>query len=511
MRQSYVWSNIGTLLVIVGICMLLPMAAGLYFHEAEYADFGKVAAVTMLCGLALHELTRLKERKRISLREGYALVTYGWIVVAVFAMVPYLLTGTFTTITDAFFETMSGLTTVGASVLADIEHTPKCVLLWRSMTQWLGGMGILVLFVALMAGHGTGAMQIFKAESSNQVKSRIETKIFDTARGLWRIYMLTTAIIIVLYCVAGMGLFDAVNHGFTAISTGGFSTKINSIGYYDSAFIDWVTVFSMFLAGMNYSLYFYALRARSLRCFVQSLELKVYLGIAAVSTLAVLWFIAPQYDGSLPLALRHAAFQVVSVITTTGFITCNFEQWAVPAQFILILLMLCGACAGSTTGGIKIDRHVLLAQKAVQEIRRFMHPRMVTRLKSNSQLVDDEVVLAVTTFFYIYLFLIVIGTYLVCMMGGAMLDSLTAVMSCLGGVGPAIGEWGPTGSYTTAPAGVKWILTVLMLLGRLEIYTVLVLFRRPFQNRKKKKPVEIVDGLENLEENAFLEPMVREN
>ena len=508
MRQSFVWSNIGSLLVIAGFSMLLPMAVGLYYGEAEYADFGRMAAITILAGLGLHELTRIRTRKRISLREGYALVTYGWIIVTLFAMVPYLLTGTFDTVTDAFFEAMSGLTTVGASVLDDIEGAPRCVLLWRSVTHWLGGMGILVLFVALMAGHGTGAMQIFKAESSGAIQNRVEPRLFETARSLWIIYILMTAIVTVLYRVSGMGLFDAVNHGFSVISTGGFSTKLLSIGYYDNALIDWITVFAMFAAGINYSLYFYAFRTRSLRSFAQSLELRVYLGVAITATLAVLWFIAPGYGGNLPLALRHAAFQVVSVLTTTGFVTCNFEQWVFPAQFILILLMLCGACAGSTTGGGKIDRHVILAQKAVQEIRRFLHPRMVTRLKSNSQLVDDDVVLSVMTFFYIYLFLIAAGTYLVCMLGGEMLDSLTAVMSCLGGVGPALGAWGPMESYSSASAGTKWILSILMLLGRLEIYTVLVLFRVPFQRRKQK---EQVLELEHLEENAIVEPMVREN
>ncbi|MBR5320083.1 MAG: TrkH family potassium uptake protein [Peptococcaceae bacterium] len=508
MGKRYVWSNIGSLLVIVGVSMLLPMAAGLYFREAEYKAFGQSALATIFIGLLLHMATRQRtKKKRISLRDGYALVTYGWIVVTLFAMVPYLLTGTFHNVTDAFFETMSGFTTVGASVLDDIEGTPQCVLLWRSLTHWLGGMGILVLFVALMAGHGTGAMQIFKAESSGPVQSKLEPKIMETARVLWCIYMITTMIVISLYCLAGMGLFDAVNHGFSVISTGGFSTKVLSIGHYHNALIDWVTVFSMFVAGINYSLYFYALRTRSLRCFVHSLELKVYAAVVVIATVAVLWFIAPGYHYNLPLAFRHAAFQVVSILTTTGFITCDFEQWALPAQFILMLLMLCGACAGSTTGGIKIDRHVILAQKAVQEIRRFLHPRMVTRLKSNNQLVDDDVVLSVMTFFYIYLFLIVIGTYLVCMLGGGMLDSLTAVMSCLGGVGPALGAWGPMESYSSAPVGAKWILSFLMLLGRLEIYTVLVLFRSPFQKRKHKKQETM---LESLEENAILEPMVRE-
>ncbi len=508
--QSYVWSNIGLLLVIVGISMLLPMAAGLYYHETEYKTFGMAAALTVLFGLSLHEAVHVRSYKRISLREGYGLVTYGWLVVTLFAMVPYLLLGTFDNITDAFFETMSCLTTVGASVMTYIEGAPRCVLLWRSVTHWLGGMGTLVLFVALMAGHGTGAMQIFKAESSSPVHHKLEPKVLDTARMFWCIYMLMTIGAIGLYLLAGMPLFDAVNHGFSVVSTGGFSIKMESIGYYDNPFIDWVTVFMMFVAGISYSLYFFALRTKSLRCFVQSLELKVYMAVTVIATAAVLWFIAPAFDYNLPVALRYAAFQVVSILTTTGFTTCDFEQWAIPAQFILLLLMLCGACAGSTTGGIKIDRHVILAQKAVQEIRRFLHPRMVTRLKSNNQLVDDDVVLSVATFYYIYLFLIMIGTYLVCMLGEEMLDALTAVLSCLGGVGPALDAWGPMRSYASASDGAKWILSGLMLLGRLEIYTVLVLFRLPFHSNKPKKQEQTLESIEALEEDGILEPMVRE-
>lgn len=509
MKKSYVWSSIGKLLMIIGCSMLIPAAAGLYYAESEAIVFLETAFGTFLVGMLFFVAKRPVARRklRVSLRDSYAIVAYGWVVVTVFAMLPYLFSGTFHTIADAFFETMSGLTTVGASVLDDIEGTARCILLWRSITHWLGGMGILVLFVALLAGQGTGAMQIFKAESSGPVKSKLQPKMVETARSLWLIYMLNTVIIILLYFVAGMGLFDAVNHGFSAISTGGFSTKNLSIGYYNSAFIDWVSIFAMFIAGINYSLYFYVLRTRSLRWFGQNLELRVYFAITVVATLIVAWFIAPEYGYNIAQTFRYAAFQVVSILTTTGFITANFEQWAVPAQVVLLLLMLCGACAGSTTGGIKVDRHVILMQKAVREIRRFLHPRMVTRLKSNSKLVEDEVVLSVATFFYIYMLIIVIATFLICMLGGDMLDSLSAVMSCLGGVGPSIGAWGPTESYSSAPALVKWILSFLMMIGRLEIYTVLVLIR-PFHGNRRHRGRDT--SLEMLEENALFEPQVRE-
>lgn len=508
MQKSYVWSRIGKLLIIIGCSMFIPAAVGMYYHEDAYLAFLLTAAMVSAAGGVLYfGLRPTRWQKHISLRENYALVAYGWLVVTLAAMIPYLWTGTFHTVTDAFFETMSGLTTVGASVLDDIEGTARCVLMWRSLTHWLGGMGIMVLFVALLAGHGVDAMQIFRAESSGPVKGKLRPQISETARSLWCIYMANTVIVIVLYLLAGLNLFDALNHGFSVISTGGFSTKNASLGYYDSAVVDWVTVIAMFLAGVNYSLYFYAWRNKNLKCFLQSLEFRVYVCVALFFTLAVVWFIAPDYGYHWLVAFRYAAFQVVSILSTTGFITCDFEQWAMPAQMLLMLLMLCGACAGSTTGGIKIDRHVILAKKAVQEIRRFLHPRMVTRLKSNNQLLDDDVVLSVMTFFYIYLVLVLIATYLVCLCGGEFLDSLTAVMSCLGGVGPAWGQWGPTESFSSAPMLAKWILSFLMLIGRLELYTVLVLFL-PLPTKRQYQ--DETDVVETLEEDAFFEPMVRE-
>ena len=509
MKKSYVWSSIGKLLVIIGFCMMIPVLVGLFYHEQEYKMFLSWGMATMVIGAIVFLGLKPDKPKRshVYLRDSFAIVAYGWIVVTLFSMMPYLLCGTFTTVADAFFETMSGYTTVGASVLDDIEGTANCVLLWRSLTHWLGGMGILVLFVALLAGQGTGAMQIFKAESSGPVKSKLHPKMVETARSLWFIYVLNTTIEILLMKVAGMTWFDAVNHAFSAIATGGFSTKGKSIGYYDSALIDWVTTFCMFIAGVNYSIFFYALRTKSLKRFWESLEFKVYLGVVVVASLIVAILIFPQYDHNILEALRYAFFQVVSILTTTGYITCDFEEWVPAAQLVLVILLMCGACAGSTTGGIKIDRHVILAQKAIQEIRRFLHPNMVTRLKSNNTLVDDETVLSVTTFFYIYMILIIIATFFMVCLGGPTWDSLTAVMSCLGGVGPSIGAWGPTESYSSVPYFGKWILSFLMMIGRLELYTVLVLFR-PFH--KKRRHLRHTTSVESMEEDGLIEPYLRE-
>lgn len=513
MRYSYVWSNIGWLLMIAGCGMLLPMLVGLYYNESQWSIFGQSALIMLLIGCLLYRLLRpVNGKRRMTLRDSYALITYGWLAVTVFSMIPYLRIGVFDNITDAFFETISGFTTVGASVLTGLEQMPRCVLMWRSVTQWLGGMGILTLFVALIVGQSTSGMSMFKVQTSGLSRSVLKSKVTDMEKLLWKIYMCFTVLIIILYRMAGMNWFDAMNHGFAVVATGGFSTRIQSIGSFQNPEIDWITIFAMFMAGINYSLYCYALRTKSLRCFAKSLELKVYFGITIVATGVVLCIIAPFYDYQLPLTLRYAGLQVVSILTTTGFFTCDFTQWALSAQFVLLLLLLCGACAGSTTGGIKIDRHVILAQKAGQEIRRFLHPRMVTRLKSNNQLVDENVVLSVATFFYLYLFLAAVSTYLVCMMGNDILESILAVLSCLGGVGAAAGSLDAAQFYASMSIPAKWLLSILMLVGRLEIYTVLVLLQPLHATRRSMIDMENdTKLLDELEDNGILEPMVREN
>jgi trk system potassium uptake protein TrkH len=476
MRQSYVWSNIGSLLVITGFAMLLPMAAGLYYGEPEFADFGRMAAITILAGLGLHELTRIRTRKRISLREGYALVTYAWIVVTVFAMVPYLLTGTFDTITDAFFEAMSGFATVGASVLDDLDNAPKAILMWRSVTHWLGGMGIIVLFVALMANMGASAMQIFKAETAGPVKDKLQPKLADSARILWLIYLINTTITFVVLYACGMNGFDALNHAFSVVATGGFSTKTASIGYYDSVLLQWAMTGCMFMAGINYALFFYLYRTRSLRCFKDSLEFKVYLTVTLIAILLITGNSLSYYGQDVFTALRYAAFHVTSILTTTGFVCCDYELWLPGAKFVLIALMLSGACAGSTTCGFKIDRHIILVKRMYYETQRFLHPRMVRTVKANQKQLPEQVVHSVTTFFYLFVALTLVSTFILCCMGMDLLSAFTGSLSCLGGVGPALGFLGPAESFSAAPTAAKWLFSALMLIGRLEIFTVLAVF-----------------------------------
>lgn len=509
MRKSYVWSSVGGLLFAVGIMMLIPAAAGLYYRETEYTVFLLCAGISSAAGLLLFFLAKpeKKTRSRMQMKDGYAIVTYGWLAVVLFSMVPYLLTGTTSSVTDAFFESVSGFTMTGATVLHDIESQARCMLLWRSMTQWLGGMGVLILFTALLNGQNQGSLQLIRAEGVGAAKQKLRPKTKETAAALTVIYLFHTALVAVLYWLCGIGFFDAVNHSLTVIAAGGFSTKTTGIGAFHSAAAEWVTIIAMVLTGMNYTLFIHAWQNKNLREFKESLELRVYLGVLLIASIAVVCWILPAYDGNLALAVRHGMFQVVSIVTTSGFVLCDFSQWAVPAQYLLVLLLLCGASAGSVSGGIKIDRHIILLQKAVQEIRRFLHPNLVTRLKSNRQLLDDDMVLSVNMYFYIYIVLLIAGTAVLSMCGITLSSALTAAMSCLGGIGAAIGM-GETLLYYGALSNLaKWMLGILMLIGRLEVYAVLVLIH-PF-HRKMRENERIV-SLETLERDGVIEPFVRD-
>ncbi len=509
MHKSYVWSSVGGILLLIGMMLMIPVATGLYYGETEYSAFLISAGVALLAGGLLFFCFKpgRRNRKRLHMKDGYAVVTYSWLAVILLAMMPYLLTGAMNSVTDAFFEAASGFTMTGATVLTDIESQARCVLLWRSMTQWLGGMGVLVLFVAFLNGQNHGSLQLFRADGLGATKQKLHLKTLETAAGLAIIYLIHTALVVVLYYLCGMGLFDAVNHGLTVISTGGFSTRTAGIGVFESVSIEWVTIFAMVLTGINYTLFLHALHHKSLREFRESLELRIYLGLLVIASVVVICFIAPMYDGNLALAVRHGLFQVVSVVTTTGLVLCDVEQWVVPAQLVMILLLMCGACAGSVGGGIKLDRHIILLQKSVQEIRRFLHPNLVTRLKSNHQLLDDDVVLSVSTFFYIYIVLTVLGAAVLSMCGVELLGALTAVMSCLSGVGPAMGLGESAVFYGALPTVAKWMLGILMLIGRLEVYAVLVLIH-PFH--RKMRESERMSALETMERDGVIEPFVRD-
>ena len=475
-KGNVVWHTIGKLLIIVACSMLFPLLTAFLYREPCGSAFAIMLPVTMLTGIFLLCYFRPSGAVHMKARDGAFIVTFGWILAAVLGMIPYLLAGTFDSVADAFFEAMSGFATVGASVLDDLDNAPKAVLMWRSVTHWLGGMGIIVLFVALMSNMGAGAMQIFKAETAGPVKDKLQPKLADSARILWLIYLANTVITFVVMYVCGMNGFDALNHAFSVVATGGFSTKTAGIGFYDSALLQWAMTGCMFLAGINYALFFYLYRTRSLRCFKESLEFKVYLAVTLIAIILITGNMLGQLQQDVCTALRYAAFHVTSILTTTGFVCCDYELWLPGAKFVLIALMFSGACAGSTTCGFKIDRHIILAKRLYFETQRFLHPRMVRTVKANQKQLPEQVVHSVTTFFYLFIAITVVSTFMLCCMGMDLLSAFTGALSCLGGVGPALGILGPVESFSAAPTMAKWLFSALMLIGRLEIFTVLAVF-----------------------------------
>ena len=497
-KGNAVWHTVGKLLIIVACSMVFPLLTAFIYKEHCGSAFAIMLPITLAIGIFLLQFFRPEGKVHMKTRDGAMIVTFGWIFAALLGMIPYLIAGTFDSAADAFFEAMSGFATVGASVLDDLDNAPKTILMWRSVTHWLGGMGIIVLFVALMANMGANAMQIFKAEAAGPVKDKLQPKLADSARILWAIYLANTAITFIVLFVCGMNGFDALNHAFSVVATGGFSTKTASIGYYDSALIQWAMTGCMFMAGINYALFFYLYRTRSLRCFKESVEFKVYLAITVLAIVLIAGNNLGYYQQDVFTAVRYAAFHVTSLLTTTGFVCSDYELWMPGAKFILLALMLSGACAGSTTCGFKIDRHIILFKRMYHEVQRFLHPRMVRTVKANQKQLSEQVVHSVTTFFYLFIMITLVSTFVLCCMGMDMLSAFTGALSCLGGVGPALGMLGPAESFSAAPSAAKWLFSALMLIGRLEIFTVLAVFWPDKHRHLRYKKIKVTTEADTI-------------
>jgi len=377
--------------------------------------------------------------------------------------------------TDAYFESMAGFTTTGASILSDLEKLPKGILLWRSLTQWMGGMGIIVFSLAILPMLGAGGMQLFKAEVPAISVEKLKPRIVDTAKSLWYIYAGITAILAVLLSIAGMNIFDAICHAFTTMATGGFSTKSSSIAYFQNSTVDIIITIFMFLAGMNFSLHFYALRGNFSRLFNNS-ELKFYCLIVLISVAIVTINIFPTGDYSFLDALRYASFQVVSIMTTTGYSTADYEIWPVLSQMLLLCLMFFGGMVGSTGGGMKQVRILLMFKQAYRELYQLIHPHALSALKLDKKNVPKETLGGIWGFLFLFILISVVATLFMTALGLDIVTSASTVISAMSNVGPALGEAGPAENYATIPAAGKWVLISCMLIGRLEIYTVILLF-----------------------------------
>jgi len=465
---------IGILVFFLGLSMALPLLVSLLYKEPQASALMYSMIVTVAMGAFLYLVAKRDEVKHLGHRDGVAIVTFGWIAAGFVGAIPYIISGSIPGFTNAYFESLSGFTTTGASILENIEGLPRGILMWRSITQWFGGMGIIVLSIAILPFLGVGGMQLYKAEVPSPVVDKLKPRISDTAKTLWKVYILITALEILLLFLGGMPLFEAVSHAFCTMPTGGFSPKNASIAHYNSSYFDGILIAFMIIAGINFSLHYKLLRG-DLTIFGKDPECKAYLAIVFLFILLVTFNLYGSVFDSIVQAFRYAAFQVSSIITTTGFATADFDQWPALSKKILVLCMFLGAMAGSTGGGIKIVRIILLAKHAYQEIFRIIHPHAITTVKLGGKGVPQEVLSSIWGFFILYLAIFVTSAIIMASLGLDMVSSFASVAACIFNVGPGLGMVGPTKNYLLIPSLGKWILIFCMLVGRLEIYTVVAL------------------------------------
>ncbi|EMY82389.1 TrkH family potassium uptake protein [Psychroflexus gondwanensis] len=477
----------GVLLVFNGGFMLIPAIYSWFSQESAAFSIAVSAIISIFIGLLAMFFTKNHE-KDISQREGYLIVSLGWLFMVLSGMLPYALSGEIQGIENIFFETMSGYTTTGASIVNDIEALPEGILLWRSLTHWIGGMGIIVLAVAILPLFGIGGMQLFSAESPGPSADKVKPKIADTAKRLWLIYFGYTLSETILLKVAGMTWFDASNHALSTLSTGGFSTKNASLAYWnDNPSIQYIVIFFMFLAGTNFVVSYYAFKGK-ISNVLHNEEFKWYLlfiiGATAITSLSIYYFSDPsiasiEYPmvfGEIESALRHGLFQVLAIITTTGFVSADYTLWTPLLTVLFFGLFFLGGSAGSTSGGIKVIRHLIMIKNGFQEFRRMLHPNAILPVRYKGSSVDQKIVYNILGFFILYSLSFIIGAAVFAGTGLDFETALGASASSLGNVGPAFGELSPVDNYASLSVFGKYWSSFLMLIGRLELFTVLILF-----------------------------------
>tara|TARA_R100001198_G_C5241361_1_gene218778 strand:+ start:3394 stop:4887 length:1494 start_codon:yes stop_codon:yes gene_type:complete len=486
LNYKIIFHFLGLLLLFNGGFMLLSSLISLIYKDGVTFNLFLSGGITILVGLLVMFNTK-DHNKEMNKREGYIVVAFGWIVMTLSGTIPYLLTGSITSFTNAFFETMSGYTTTGATILNDIEIVPKGVLFWRSLTHWIGGMGIIVLAVAILPLLGIGGMQMFAAEAPGPSADKLHPRITDTAKRLWLIYFGYTAAETILLKVAGMSFFDAINHSLCTLSTGGFSTKNASIAYWNGhPRIQYIIIVFMFLAGTNFVLSYFAFKGKIQRV-LRDEELKLYFKFIAIFTIIaalIIYFKAdlttstiehPMVWGKAESSFRHALFQVISVVTTTGFITADYTLWTPLLLVFLFGLMFLGGSAGSTSGGVKVVRHLILIKNGFLEFKRALHPNAVLPVRYNNKAVTGDIVFNILAFFILYMLSFIVGALVFSMFNIDFMSSIGLSASSLGNVGPALGNFGPVNNYAALPSLGKWWASFLMLIGRLELFTVLIL------------------------------------
>lgn len=463
---------LGSLLRIFGATMLIPSVVSLVFHQPDALAFAIGAAVSVVAGVALGCCGKDDEIRH---KEAFAIVTFGWLLAGLFGGLPFWLSGSLPTYVDAVFEAISGITTAGATVMTHVEQAPKATILWRSLLHWLGGMGFMVLSVAVLPRLGVSGRHLFDAEAPGLVSERLRPRIRQTAGVMWGIYVGLTAVLTVLLIIGGMRLFDAVVHAFSTVSTGGFSSRNLSIESFNSPYVEVVILVFMVLSGTNFAVHYRFLKTGARRGFWRSEEFLVYLGILFICSLLVCLDLWAELGVNVAEAMRLGSFQVASVMTTTGFSSTDFSAWPSLSKLILLLLMFVGGSAGSTAGGIKVARVIVAVKYVYRELLRLVHPRAIRHVTLDGQAVDERVVSAALGFIAAYLVLFALGTLAMAAFGLEPLTALSSVAAMLGDVGPGFGPLGPHGNYAALPQVAKVLLSGLMLVGRLEIFTVMVL------------------------------------
>ena len=483
MNSRGVFHLISDLTFVIGLAMVICSGVSRIFNES--IDYTKSFLISGIITLVFAFLLGFLTKGNINLtrRDGFGVVTFGWIVIAIFGSLPYLLSEVINHPISALFETMSGFTTTGASVLSNLEYQPKSILFWRSLTQWLGGMGVLVLCVAILPFLGVGGMQIFRAEMPGPSKDRLTPRITTTAKLLWGVYLiLTFAQVLALFYIGNMNWFDSICHTFSTIATGGFSTKTGSIGAFNSRSVDVIIIIFMFLSGINFALHYHALRGKPLTYFKDS-EFRFY-GILLLVVITIVFFsIFNAGVGSILTCLLKGTFTTVALITGTGFSSINYDEWPNAIRILLVGMMFFGGCAGSTTGGMKIIRINIMVKKMIREIRVFMRPTAVIHTKLNKNPVESSIVAQISTFFAIFVLIFAFGSFVMSFFTPDLETAVSSVVATLGGVGPGLSHVGPMENYSEIPLTGQAFLTFLMLLGRLELYTVLVLLLPSFWKR----------------------------
>ena len=475
-----IYKVIGSLLFIEAIMMLACLAVSIYYRDDDIPAFLITIAVTLLAAIGL-KYKGYGAENSLGRREAYLLVTLIWLIFSALGALPFVISGYLTSYTDAFFETMSGFTTTGATIIDDVEALPHGLLFWRSLTHWIGGLGIMFFTIAILPSLVGGSVKVFSAEATGPIKSKMHPRLSTTAKWIWGIYLLITASCAACFWLFGMGFFDSINYSMSIAATGGFSTHNASMAFFDSAAIDYTAAIFMILSGVNFSLLYLLLLKGKVKDFVKDAELRFYLGVISVSTLFITYMLVTRSGISVADSFRYALFQVSSFISTTGLFNTDAGLWPHLTWLALTVCMVFGSCAGSTSGGIKCIRGAMLVRVIRNEFKHLLHPRAVIPVKLNGTIIPHQAQATLLVFLALYGISCLAAFFCFQLMGIESTNAITIAISSASNVGPALGaDIGPTMSWSTLPMAAKWICSALMLMGRLEFFSVLVLFMPSF-------------------------------